>query len=253
MGRTVLRAVYDAPDMELASAWDPHAAGSDLGELAGLGRTGLQASATAAEALACSPDVVIDFTVAASAGPNAREALSAGASPVIGTTGLGEQELSQIDELARSRGLGCFLAPNFATGAVLMMLFARQAARHFPEVEIIEYHGPQKVDAPSGTAMRTLEFIREGRGAGRVERPAKEHELLPGARGGDCEGIRLHSVRLPGSVAHQDVIFGGEGQRLTIRHDSIDRQSFMPGVLLAVRRVRDLRGLVVGLERLLEL
>lgn len=145
------------------------------------------------------------------------------------------------------------MAPNFAIGAVLMMVFARQAARYMPEVEIIELHHEKKIDAPSGTAMRTAHLILETRGERTAKRPESEEIKLSGARGGELEGIRIHSVRLPGHVAHQEVIFGGQGQTLSLRHDSTDRTSFMPGVLLAVKRVRALNGLVIGLENLLEL
>jgi 4-hydroxy-tetrahydrodipicolinate reductase len=133
-----------------------------------------------------------------------------------------------------------------------MMVFARQAARYLPEVEIIELHHEKKIDAPSGTALRTAELILEARGERTVTRPEHEEQKLAGARGGELDGIQIHSVRLPGYVAHQEVLFGGPGQTLSIRHDSTDRTSFMPGVLLAVKRVRSLNGLVIGLEHLLE-
>jgi 4-hydroxy-tetrahydrodipicolinate reductase len=197
--------------------------------------------------------VLVDFTVAAAAYPNALTALREGVSPVIGTTGMSEAQVGEIRELAAERGVGAFLAPNFAIGAVLMMVFAQQAARFMPEAEIIELHHEKKIDAPSGTAMRTAELIRAARAARTVERPAHEELKLEGARGGDLDGIHVHSVRLPGYVAHQEVIFGGLGQTLTIRHDSIDRSSFMPGVLIACKRVREQPGLVIGLENLLRL
>jgi len=254
MGRTVVKAVVDDPETELVAAVDPQGAGQDAGDLAGAGQVGVPISATLEEALGNSQvSVLVDFTRAASAHENAVTALRAGVSPVIGTTGLSDEQLNEIRGEAKNAGIGAFLAPNFAIGAVLMMLFARQAAKYLPEVEIIEFHGPQKLDAPSGTAMRTLDFIREGRGKPEAVRPEKEHFLLQGARGGDAEGIKVHSVRLPGYVAHQECLFGGLGQTLTIRHDSTDRLSFMPGVLLACKRVRGLKGLVVGLEHLLDL
>lgn len=254
MGRAVVNAVHEDPETELAAAVDPHHAGQDAGDTAGVGALGVRIGDSLEAVLAESrPDVLVDFTRAESAHRNVLAALRAGVSPVIGTTGLSAAQLDEIRAEAERGGLGAFLAPNFAVGAVLMMLFARQAAKYLPEVEIIEFHGPQKVDAPSGTAMRTLDFIREGRGTPDAVRPEKEHFLLEGARGGDAGGIKVHSVRLPGYVAHQECLFGGLGQTLTIRHDSTDRVSFMPGVLLACKRVRDLRGLVVGLEHLLEL
>lgn len=254
MGRYVLKAVHEDPRTELAAAVDHHGAGEDAGSLAGIGSLGITVGSDLAAALAESgAQVLVDFTRAASGYENTVTALRAGVSPVIGTTGLSAEQIQEIDALAREKGLGAFLAPNFAIGAVLMMLFARQAAKYLPEVEVIEFHGPQKVDAPSGTAMRTLDFILEGRGQPTAVRPEKEHFLLEGARGGDREGVRVHSVRLPGYVAHQECLFGSVGEVLTIRHDSTDRVSFMPGVVLACTRVQGLNGLVVGLENLLEL
>lgn len=254
MGRTVVRAVCEDPHTELAAAIDMAAIGEDSGRLAGVGATGVIVEPDLHAALAISgAEVLVDFTRASAAHENALAALRVGVSPVIGTTGMSADQLAEIDTGARRAGIGAFLAPNFAIGAVLMMLFARQAARYLPEVEIIEYHGPQKVDAPSGTAMRTLEMILESRGTPTAARPASEHLLLDGARGGNREGVRVHSVRLPGFVAHQECIFGDVGQSLTLRHDSTDRVSFMPGVLLACTRVRGLTGLVIGLEHLLDL
>jgi 4-hydroxy-tetrahydrodipicolinate reductase len=147
--------------------------------------------------------------------------------------------------------VGAVVAPNFAVGAVLLMRFAAQAARYLPEVEIIELHHERKVDAPSGTAIKTAEMIRAARAPERLPRP-QEEIVVAGSRGGDFDGIRIHSVRLPGFVAHQEVICGGIGQTLTLRHDSMDRVSFMPGVLMAVKRVRGLNRLVYGLENLLD-
>lgn len=254
MGRYVLKAVHEDPRTQLVAAVDHHLVGEDAGALAGIGNVGLPVQSDLDAALRGSgAQVLVDFTRAAGAYENVRTALRAGVAPVIGTTGLSAEQLQEIDSLAREQGVGAFLAPNFAIGAVLMMLFARQAAKYLPEVEVIEFHGPQKVDAPSGTAMRTLDFILEGRGQPTAVRPEKEHFLLEGARGGDRDGVRVHSVRLPGYVAHQECLFGGVGEVLTVRHDSTDRVSFMPGVVLACTRVRELTGLVVGLENLLEL
>lgn len=254
MGRTVLKAVHESPQTELVAAVDHHGVGEDAGSLAGVGSLGIAVTSDLAAALRDGrAEVLVDFTRAGPAYENSLTALRAGVSPVVGTTGMNDSQLADIRRAAEEAGVGAFLAPNFAVGAVLMMLFARQAARYLPEVEVIEFHGPQKVDAPSGTAMRTLDFILEGRGNPSAVRPDKEHFLLEGARGGDREGVRVHSVRLPGYVAHQECIFGDVGQTLTIRHDSTDRVSFMPGVVLACMRVRALRGLVVGLENLLDL
>lgn len=254
MGRTVVKAVHDDSGTELAAAIDRSLVGQDAGELAGVGSLGIPVSASLAEALqAGNAEVLVDFTLAEGAYTNALTALRQGVSPVIGTTGMSANQVAEIRKVAEETGTGAFIAPNFAIGAVLMMLFARQAARYMPEVEIIEFHHEKKVDAPSGTAMRTIELILEGRGERTAVRPEREEFKVEGARGGDVEGVRVHSVRLPGYVAHQECIFGGLGQTLTIRHDSIDRASFMPGVILASKKVRSLQGLVIGLEHLLEL
>jgi 4-hydroxy-tetrahydrodipicolinate reductase len=254
MGRNVVKAVYDDAQTELAGAIDLHNIGEDAGELAGAGTLGVKITQALEETLRASgAEVLVDFTRAESAFENAVTALHSGVSPVIGTTGMNGEQVAAIKRLAEERGIGAFIAPNFAIGAVLMMLFARQAAKYMPDVEVIEFHHEKKIDAPSGTAMRTLELILEGRGEGRAVRPSQEEIKIEAARGGEVDGVRVHSVRLPGYVAHQECIFGGLGQTLTIRHDSIDRVSFMPGVVLACRKVRDLQGLVIGLEHLLEL
>jgi len=254
MGRTVIAAVHGDPETELVAAADVAAIGADAGELAGVGPLQIPVRDDLAAALLDSrADALVDFTRADAAHANALAALDAGVSPVIGTTGMSAEQVEEIGARAAERGVGAFLAPNFALGAVLMMVFARQAARFFPEVEIIELHHERKVDAPSGTALRTAQLILENRGERTVARPSAEDFKLAGARGGELDGIRIHSVRLPGHVAHQEVIFGGLGQTLTIRHDSIDRSSFMPGVLLACKRVRSQSGLVVGLENLLDM
>lgn len=209
MGETVCRSVQDADDMKLAARADP-ALGASL-----------------QDALSAGPDVLVDFTVPDTAVMNAKQAVDAGVNVVIGTTGFDPAELEGLT------GANIFVAPNFAIGAVLMMQFATQAARHMAKAEIVELHHDRKLDRPSGTAARTAALISEASAQPQPEVP-------------------IHSVRLPGLVAHQEVIFGDVGQTLTIRHDSIDRQSFMPGVLLAVRRVGDLaQPLTVGLENLL--
>ena len=208
MGETVCEAVTGAPDMELVARADP-ALGMSV-----------------QEALAAGPDVLVDFTIPGTALDNARAAVAAGVHVVIGTTGF---DLAALEGL---QGANVFVAPNFAIGAVLMMQFAAQAARHMARAEIIELHHDRKLDAPSGTAARTAALMQEAAGDGRA--------------------VPIHSVRLPGLVAHQEVILGDVGQTLTIRHDSIDRHSFMPGVLLAVRRVGALtESPVIGLEHLL--
>ena len=211
MGETTCEAVEAADDMELAGRADP-------------------ALETALADALGDADVMVDFTTPDAAPGNIREALAAGVHAVVGTTGFDLDEIRKVAE-GTDNGARCFVAPNFAIGAVLMMQLSRQVASHMPACEIIELHDEGKLDAPSGTAKRTAGLIADA--GGRVHEP-------------------IHSVRLPGLVAHQEVIFGGEGQTLTIRHDSTDRRSFMPGVLLAVRRVGELpEPLTVGLESLL--
>jgi 4-hydroxy-tetrahydrodipicolinate reductase len=258
MGREVTRAVAEAGDLALVAAIDRQETGRDAGELAGIGVIGLPIEADLAAALArTQADVLVDFTLPDSVLTNAKTALAQGVSPVIGTTGLSAENLAELDRLAREKGVGAFVAPNFAIGAVLMMQFAAQAAKYLPDVEIIELHHEKKLDSPSGTALLTAQKIaaaRQEAGAEPIPPPAGLVEKAPGARGARTEttgNVPIHSVRLPGFVAHQEVIFGGMGQVLTLRHDSLDRRSFMPGVLLAVRNVRGLAGLVVGLENLL--
>ncbi len=212
MGQTVCAAVEGADGMELTGRADP--------------ALGVELAAVLAGA-----DVVVDFTTPGTALENVRVCLESGVHAVLGTTGFELGALQEAVEGAAPGGANCFVAPNFAIGAVLLMEAAQLAARHMPECEIIELHHDRKLDAPSGTARRTADLIRDA--GGNVHEP-------------------IHSVRLPGLVAHQEVLFGGEGQTLSIRHDSIDRSSFMPGVLLAVRRVAELPDrLTVGLEKLL--
>ncbi|MEB3330769.1 MAG: 4-hydroxy-tetrahydrodipicolinate reductase, partial [Candidatus Sericytochromatia bacterium] len=192
---------------------------------------------------------------AASAAPDtvygvAEAALAAGVRPVIGTTGLTADQLAALGAQAKARDLGVLVAPNFALGALLMMRFAAEAARYFAHAELVELHHDRKRDAPSGTALRTVEAMQAERSAFAPPAVAGE-ETLPGARGGEAAGIRVHSIRLPGLLAHQEVLLGGEGQLLTIRHDAFSRACYMPGVLLGIRRILDRTGLVHGLEHLL--
>ncbi len=206
---------------------------------------------------ATKPAVLVDFSVPDSIVDSIETALIAGVVPVVGTTGLSQSDLAIVRELCCQYEMGVLIAPNFAVGAILLMRFARDAAKYLPDAEIIEMHHERKLDAPSGTAAKTAEMIAEGRAeATPTALPADAYEKLPGARGGKGEGdVSIHSVRLPGFVASQMVLFGGPGQTLTLRHDSIDRKSFMPGVLLAIRHAPALAAnggdLVYGLENLL--
>lgn len=247
MGGEVVRAVAAAEGMEVVAAVDPGVSGclipTDGGEQ-------IECRSNLAEALSTSkPDVVVDFTHPSIVEANVRTIMAAGVDCVLGTTGLSEEKLGEIAATA-PEGTTLFFAPNFAVGAVLMMQFAEKAARFMPYVEVTEFHHDKKADAPSGTAIRTARMIAAARGDAPAT-PGRETELpgMEGARGALVDGVSVHSVRLPGLVAHQEVLFGGQGQTLTIRHDSIDRTSFMPGVVLAVREVGARSGLVVGLEQ----
>lgn len=253
MGREAARTVWIADDMVLAGAVDSRGEGTDIGQIIECGRTGINIENNLEEFLKIKrPDVAVDFTEPQSVYRNALKYLAYGVRPVIGTTGFDAAQIKEIIDLSEKKGIGGLIAPNFAIGAILMMRYAAEAARFLPDVEIIEMHHDKKIDAPSGTAIKTAEIILERRGDEYQQGLATEIETLPGARGGKYTGgIRIHSVRLPGLVAHQEVILGGLGQTLTIRHDSITRESFMPGVLLAVRRSMHLDKVVYGLDKLL--
>jgi 4-hydroxy-tetrahydrodipicolinate reductase len=195
-------------------------------------------------------DVVVDFTTPAVVMANLKWCIDAGRNVVVGTTGFDAERLDTVRGwLAEAPGVGVVIAPNFGIGAVLMMRFAAEAAPYFDSVEIIELHHPNKVDAPSGTARRTAELIAAARDG--APSPDATTDALDGARGADVDGVRVHAVRLAGLVAHQEVMLGGHGETLTIRHDSLSRESFMPGVLLAVRQVSARPGLTLGIDDLL--
>ncbi|MGC5029613.1 4-hydroxy-tetrahydrodipicolinate reductase [Micromonospora sp. DT229] len=234
MGAEVCKAVEAATDTTLVAAVDQ---GDELSTVA-------QAGA----------QVVVDFTTPGAVMDNLRWCIEQGIHAVVGTTGFTEQRLDQVrDWLAGKPGVGVVIAPNFGIGAVLMMQFAARAARHFESVEIIEQHHPRKLDAPSGTATHTARLIAAARAeAGLGPVPDATADEVAGARGADIEGVRVHAVRATGLVAHQEVLFGTTGETLTIRHDSYDRVSFMPGVLVAVRAVGDRPGLTLGLDPLLD-
>lgn len=251
MGQAVLKAVQEADGLELVGAVDIKG-GADTGSLVGLSANGILVE-TDLEALLArkKPEVMVDFTRPDVVFGNVMTALAHKTSPVVGTTGLSDEQKAEIAKAAEENDTPAFIAPNFAIGAVLLMVMSRQAAKYMPDVEIIELHHDKKLDAPSGTAIQTAAMIAEVRKAHKQGNP-DEFEKLEGARGADYEGMHIHSVRLPGYVAHQEVIFGGLGQTLTIRHDSMNRESFMPGVVLAAKKVRSLKGLTVGLDKLLD-
>ncbi|MBS4032678.1 MAG: 4-hydroxy-tetrahydrodipicolinate reductase [Clostridiales bacterium] len=253
MGKEVMRAVHAEPGLELVAAIDINGDGRDAGEAAGMGTIHVPLKSDLAAVLReVKPDVVVDFTSPYTVLQNIEIILSSGVRAVVGTTGITEADLEKINGWSEKYGVPAIIAPNFAIGAVLMMLFSTQAARYLPEAEIIELHHDRKMDAPSGTAIKTAEMILKARGHS-TRQAVEELEKVKGARGGDMNGVHLHSVRLPGLVAHQEVIFGGLGQTLTIRHDSLSRTSFMPGVILAVKEVMGRQDVVYGLENLLNL
>ncbi|MEO6204507.1 MAG: 4-hydroxy-tetrahydrodipicolinate reductase [Mycobacteriales bacterium] len=230
MGAEVVRAINDADDLEAAATYD----------------VGDELDLTAV-------DVAVDFTSPDAVMGNLQACIAAGVHAVVGTTGFDEERLAQVRGwLKDAPQVGVLIAPNFGVAAVLMMQFAAQAARFFDSVEIVELHHPHKADAPSGTARRTAELIAAAR-EGMPAMPDATSTSLDGARGADVSGVRVHAVRMAGMVAHQEVILGGEGETLTLRHDSYDRASFMPGVLLGIRGVGSRPGLTIGLEALLDL
>jgi len=247
MGQTVVKAVGEAPDLILVGGVDvPANAGREIAP--GL-RCRADLEATLRETQA---QVMVDFTQPEAVMSNIRTALACGVAPVVGTTGLTEEEVAEVARLCEEHSVPAVIAPNFSLGAVLMMRFACEAAKYFDTAEIVELHHNRKKDAPSGTALRTAQLMREARGCDFRGPEVAETETLPSVRGGEVGGIRLHSVRLPGLMAHQEILFGGEGQILTLRHDSLTRESFIPGVLLAIRSVWNRPGLTYGLEQLLE-
>lgn len=235
VGREICQAVEEAPGMELVARID---AGDDLEDLV---RTGTQAVVDFTH-----PDVVMD---------NLDHCVRNGIHAVVGTTGFDEERLATLRGwLEESPGTGVLIAPNFSIGALLMMRFAVQAARFYDSVEIVELHHPHKADAPSGTARRTAELVAEARRAAGVgPMPDATSTALDGARGADVDGVRVHALRIAGLVAHQEVVLGGSGETLTVRHDSMDRSSFSPGVLAGLRAIGRRPGLTVGLEHVLPL
>ncbi|BBB93123.1 MAG TPA: 4-hydroxy-tetrahydrodipicolinate reductase [Methylomusa anaerophila] len=252
MGREVLKAVHKDEHLSIVGAVDLKSDFNDVGDIIGAGKTGVIVGNDLSMVInETKPQVMVDFTNPEAVMNNIRIAINNGVCPVVGTTGLSEEDLQEVRDLCEYTKVNAIISPNFSIGAILMMRLAQEAVKYLPQVEIIELHHDQKLDAPSGTALRTAELIAQVRGTLRQGHP-DEFEKLAGARGSELAGIRVHSVRLPGYVAHQEVIFGGLGQTLTIRHDSISRESFMPGVTLACKRILTIDGLVYGLENILD-
>lgn len=251
MGQAVVKTVIEDEELNLVAAVDI-VGGKDAGELVGLNTNGVIVETDLKEAISSKkPQVMVDFTRPDVVFNSAKTALELKVAPVIGTTGLTDEQKKELEKIAKENDTPIFIAPNFAIGAVLMMLMSKQAAKYLPNVEIIELHHDKKLDAPSGTAVQTAEMIKEVRKSMKQGHP-DEKEKLQGARGAEVDGMHIHSVRLPGLVAHQQVIFGGLGETLTIRHDSMDRTSFMPGVALACKKVLGLKGMTIGLDKIMD-
>jgi 4-hydroxy-tetrahydrodipicolinate reductase len=258
MGREVVKAIASAPDMTLLGAIDrnPDCLDQDAGEVAGIAALEVPITSDREGTLVMAaqekqPPVMVDFTHPDSIYDNIRAAIAYGVRPVVGTTGLSAEQIQDLAEFAEKASLGCLIIPNFSIGMVLLQQAAVTASKYFDHVEIIELHHNQKADAPSGTAIKTAQMLAE---MGKTYNPLKveETENIPGARGANAdEQIRIHSVRLPGLIAHQEVLFGASGQLYTLRHDTTDRSSFMPGVLLSIRKVLELKTLIYGLEKIL--
>ncbi len=244
MGSEVCKKVYSEADLALVGAVDIKEGVVALGD-------GVKVTTDLVAAInEVKPDVVVDFTRPDVVMGNLRKMLPLGVHVVVGTTGFSDADLKEVDELAKAHNTGLLIAPNFALGAVVMMKLACEAAKYFPHVEIIEKHHDNKLDAPSGTAIITAQKIAEVRKAMQQGNP-NEKETMPGARGADYEGMKIHSVRLPGYVASQEVIFGGQGETLKISTDPVNRECYMPGVALGCRKICDYTGLVYGLDKLL--
>ncbi|MFD1018468.1 4-hydroxy-tetrahydrodipicolinate reductase [Thalassobacillus hwangdonensis] len=252
MGSEALRMIESSETLELVACLDRKNGGKQVKEIEELPNMDAMIYEDAEQCFSeIDADVLVDLTTPEYGYKHTKLALQHNIRPVVGTTGFKPEQLEELRELAESKGLGTIIAPNFAVGAVLMMQFAKWAAKYFPDVEIIEKHHDQKLDAPSGTAVKTAELIEEVRESKQQGHP-EEKETMQGARGANHDGIHIHSVRLPGLVAHQEVMFGSPGQSLTIKHDSYHRGSFMSGVEMAVKEVMRLDTLVYGLENIME-
>jgi len=250
MGSEALQMIQDEPNFTLVACIDRKHDGKLMKDINTLPDLNVPIFTDPEECFKqISTDVLLDLTVPDVCYRHARLALMHNVRPVVGTTGFTDDELEQLKQLATEHQIGGIIAPNFATGAILMMKFAQLAAKFFPDVEIIEKHHDQKLDAPSGTAIKTSELIRQVR-EDKVQGHPDEYETIERARGANVDGFHIHSLRLPGLVAHQEVIFGSPGQTLSIKHDSLNRQSFMDGAKLAIHQVIELNELVYGLENI---
>lgn len=252
MGSEAVKLVHNTEHFELVAVIDRKHNGENLGDLEGFQGISAPVFSDIQECFTnVQADVLIDLTTPEIGMYHTETALQYGIRPVVGTTGFTKEDLEKLDKLTKEKGLGCIIAPNFAIGAVLMMKFSQMVAKYFPDIEIIELHHDQKLDAPSGTSVKTADLISTVREA-KIQGHPNEKETIPGARGANVDGMRIHSVRLPGLVAHQEVLFGSAGELLTVRHDSFNRQSFMTGVKLAVDSIMNIDVLVYGLENIME-
>ena len=253
MGREVVKAVHADSELTMVGGIDPSKAGQDVGTVAGIEPLQITMAETIDEVLGDNkPDVIVDFTNPAVIFENAKKILSAGVHIVIGTTGLTEEQRNELHKLGLKHNANCLVAPNFSLGAVMMMKVSAELAPYFPDVEIIELHHNHKYDAPSGTSILTAKLINDAKEAAHVSGSEDlTRESLPGARGAKVDNVTIHSVRLPVYLAHQQVLFGGYDETLTIRHDSLSRLSFMPGVVLACKKIASKPGLTYGLEHYL--
>lgn len=253
MGAQVVKALMEDKDLTFVGGVDIHRAGEDAGIVAGVGQLDLSLLGNLNDAIeAVKPDVVVDFTSPKVVYENAKIVLAHKVHCVIGTTGLTEEQRNDLHELSLAQKANVLVAPNFSLGAVMMMKVAGELAPYFPNVEIIELHHNHKYDSPSGTSILTAKIVNEAREKAGVQKAEDlTKESLAGARGAMVDDIPIHSVRLPGYVAHQEVLFGGTSEILTIRHDSLHRESFMPGVMLACKKIKDFEGLTYGLEHYL--
>ncbi len=249
MGKEIVKAVSSQQDMSVVAAVDRMQVGKDAGAVAGLAPIGTALTDSLADAIAqTKPEVAVDFSLPDAVMANARALVTAKVAPVIGASGLTDDNMKELAALCERHSTPAFYTPNFAIGAVLMMKFAVEAARHMDAAEIIELHHDTKLDSPSATATRTARLMAAAPGSKVTQSPSADHGP---ARGTTVEGVPVHSVRLPGFLAHQEVIFGALGQTLTLRHDSTGRDSFMPGIIYTLRKIRTLTGLTIGLENIL--
>lgn len=253
MGSEAIKMINEEPNFQLVACIDRKNNGKTLSDIGSLPKLDVPIFVDAEECFtSIEADVLVDLTIPEVGYSHTMLAIKHKIRPVVGTSGFTNKQIEELTKLADKNEVGCIIAPNFAIGAVLMMKFAQMASKFLPDVEIIEKHHDEKLDAPSGTAMKTIDLIKQVR-PDKVQGHPEEVETLAGVRGAEKDGIRIHSVRLPGLVAHQEVILGGEGQTLTIQHDSFNRLSFMSGVKLAIEQVLSNNNLIYGLENIMDL